>query len=408
VSDVEAPAPRRGLLGPGVVVAAGLAVGQVLSYAQAVAGARALGPAGFGELSTLTNLLVIGAVVALAVQTVSARRVAAAEPGSEPGALVRLGLSSGTVVTVVGLALVPLVVVVLRLPWVAALAVALTLLPLTLAGTGLGRAQGDQHFVRLGWLYAVLAATRFGLGITVLVVTRSVTATVVAALVGAVLGWLLVRWRESLPWTSSGRLDLDVRREAWHTTHALLAMFVLTSCDLLLARYVLPADEAGQYAAGSVVLKIAFWLPQVVAVVVFPRLAQGERGTLLRGTVAVVVLGLLVTVGFAVTGPWLLPWLLGPAYASIAAQSWVFGLAGTAEAAAYLLLFSRLAARDRLAAVAVWGAVALLTVLVLTVAHGSPAQIAVAVAAVATALCGVGAWANLRATTTARTPTATT
>lgn len=131
---------------------------------------------------------------------------------------------------------------------------ALTLLPLTLAGTGLGRAQGDQHFVRLGWLYAVLAATRFGLGITVLVVTRSVTATVVAALVGAVLGWLLVRWRESLPWTSGGRLDLDVRREALHTTHALLAMFVLTSCDLLLARYVLPADEAGEYAAGSVVL----------------------------------------------------------------------------------------------------------------------------------------------------------
>lgn len=407
MSDVEAPAPRRGLLGPGVVVAAGLAVGQVLSYAQAVAGARALGPAGFGELSTLTNLLVIGAVVALAVQTVSARRVAAAEPGSEPGALVRLGLSSGTVVTVVGLALVPVVVVVLRLPWVAALAVALTLWPLTLAGTGLGRAQGDQHFVRLGWLYAVLAATRFGLGIVVLVVTRSVTATVVAALVGAVLGWLLVRWRESLPWTSGGRLDLDVRREAWHTTHALLAMFVLTSCDLLLARYVLPAEEAGQYAAGSVVLKIAFWLPQVVAVVVFPRLAQGERGTLLRGTVAVVALGLLVTIGFAVTGPWLLPWLLGPAYASIAAQSWVFGLAGTAQAAAYLLLFSRLAARDRLAAAAVWGAVALLAVLVLTVAHGSPAQIAVAVAAVATALCGVGAWANLRATTTTTATTTT-
>ena len=228
--------------------------------------------------------------------------------------------------------------------------------------------------------------------------TRSVTATVVAALVGGVVGWLLVRWREALPWVSSARLDGDVRRETLHTTHALLAMFVFTSCDLLLARFVLPAAEAGQYAAGSVVLKIAFWLPQVVAVVVFPRLAQGERGTLIKGTVAVVALGLLVTIGFAVTGPWLLPWLLGPAYSSIATQSWVFGLAGTAEAAAYLLLFSRLAARDRLAAVAVWGAVALLAVAVLTVAHGSPTQIAAAVALVAVALCGVGAWANLRAT----------
>ena len=399
MSSVEVPAPRRGLLGPGVVVAAGLAVGQVLSYTQAVAGARTLGPARFGELSTLTNLLVIGAVVALAVQTVSARRVAAEEPGSTPAALVRLGMSAGSVVTIVGVALVPVVVLALRLPWIAALAVALTLWPLTLAGTSLGRAQGDQHFVRLGWLYAVLAIARFGPAITVLVVTRSVTATVLAALLGAVVGWLLARAIEALPWSGSERLDRDVRRETLHTTHALLAMFVFTSCDLLLARFVLPAAEAGQYAAGSVVLKIAFWFPQVVAVVVFPRLAQGERGTLLRGTLAVVALGLLVTIGFAVTGPWLLPWLLGPAYASVASQSWVFGLAGTAEAAAYLLLFSRLAARDRLAAVAVWAAVAVLAVVVLTVAHGSPGQIALAVTVTATALCAVGAWANLRATT---------
>lgn len=398
MSDVEVPAPRRGLLGPGVVVAAGLAVGQVLSYAQAVAGARVLGPEGFGELSTLTNLLVIGAVVALAVQTVSARRVAAGEPGSDPPALVRLGLTSGTAVTLVGLVLVPVVVLALRLPWPAALAVVLTLWPLTLAATGLGRAQGDEHFVRLGGLYAVLAAARFGLAIVVLVATRSVTATVVAALVGGLVGWLFVRWREALPWTSSARLAPDVRHETLHTTHALLAMFVFTSCDLLLARYVLPAAEAGQYAAGSVVLKIAFWLPQVVAVVVFPRLAQGERRTLVQGTVAVVALGLLVTLGFAVTGPWLLPWLLGPAYAAIASQSWVFGLAGTAEAAAYLLLFSRLAARDRLAAVAVWGAVLVLAASVLTVAHGSPVQIAAAVTGVALALCVVGAWANRRPT----------
>jgi len=176
-------------------------------------------------------------------------------------------------------------------------------------------------------------------------------------------------------------------------------MFVFTSIDLLLARYVLPADQAGQYAAGSVVLKIAFWLPQVVAVVLFPRLAQGDRRSLLVGTAAVVALGLTVTLGFALVGPWLLPKLRGAAYADIATQSWIFGLAGPAEAAAYLLRFSRLAARDRLAAVAVWAAVVVLGAVVLTVAHSSPAQIAVAVTVVATALCGVGFWANLRAST---------
>jgi O-antigen/teichoic acid export membrane protein len=396
VSDDEGLARAGGLIGPGVVVAAGLAVGQVLSYAQAVLGARLLGPEGFGELSTLTNLLVIGAVVALAVQTVSARRVAAAEPGSAPESLAGLGRSAGTAVTVVALALVPVVVVALRLPVLAALAVAATLWPLTMAGVGLGRAQGDEHFLRLGGLYAVLATTRVGLAIVVLTVTRSVTATLVAGLVGGVVGWLVVRWREALPWPGAKRLEPDVRRETLHTTHALLAMFVLTSIDLLLARYALSPVAAGEYAAGTVVLKIAFWLPQVVAVVVFPRLAQGERGTLAKGVAAVVGLGLAVTALFALVGPSLLPWLLGPAYAAISAQSWLFGLAGTAQAAAYLLLFSRLAARDRLAAVAVWAGVAVLAGLVLTVAHGSPTQVAIAVTCVASALCLVGAWANVR------------
>jgi len=398
VSEVESVVPegRRGLLGPGVVVAAGLAVGQVLAYALAVLGARVLGPARFGELSTLNNLLVIGAVVALAVQTVAARRVAAGEPGSDPQALARLGSRASTAVTVVGLVVVPIALVALRLPVVATFAVALTLWPLTAIGVGLGRAQGDQHFVRLGALYTVLGVLRVGSSIAVLVATRSVTATVIAALVGTAVAWVLVRAIEGLPLGAGGRLHADVRSETLHTTHALLAMFVFTSCDLLLARLVLPATEVGEYAAGSVVLKIAFWLPQVVAVVLFPRLARGDRRSLLVGTVAVVALGLVVTLGFALVGPTLLPRLMGAAYADIATQSWIFGLAGTAEAAAYLLLFSRLAARDRLAAGAVWGAVVVLGLVVLTVAHHSPTQIAVAVAVVATALCGVGVWANLR------------
>jgi O-antigen/teichoic acid export membrane protein len=399
VSEIESVVPdgRRALVGPGVVVAAGLAVGQVLAYALAVIGARVLGPARFGELSALNNLLVIGAVVALAVQTVAARRVAAGEPGSDPLSLSTLGLRAGTGVTALALVLTPVAVLLLRLPVIATLAVALTLWPLTAAGVGLGRAQGDEHFVRLGGLYTVMGILRFGASIAVLVLTHSVTATVLAALAGAVLAWVVVRWIEALPLRAVGRLDVDVRSETLHTTHALLAMFVFTSIDLLLARYVLPAHEAGQYAAGSVVLKIAFWLKQVVAVVLFPRLVQGDRRSLLIGTAAVVGLGLTVTLGFAIVGPSLLPKLMGAAYADVAAQSWIFGLAGTAEAAAYLLLFSRLAAQDRLAAIAVWAAVAVLSTLVLTEAQGSPTQIAVAVTCVATALCGVGFWANLRA-----------
>jgi O-antigen/teichoic acid export membrane protein len=171
-------------------------------------------------------------------------------------------------------------------------------------------------------------------------------------------------------------------------------MFVFTNTDLLLARHSLLPDEAGAYAAGGIVLKVAFWLPQAVAVVVFPRIAEGDQRVLARGVVLVLGLGAVVTLGAALVGPWLLPVLIGPGYDSVVHQAWLFGLAGTAEALVYLLLFSRLAAEDRLAAVAVWGGVVLLAVLVLTVAHGSPAQIALAVLAVSTLLCLLGAWAQ--------------
>ena len=397
--------PRAGLLGSGVVVAAGIAVGQVLGYVLLVLGARLLGPATFGELSTLMGLLIIGAVVPLAVQTVAARRVAAAEPGADGPTLARLGLVTGFAVTAVGLALVPVAVIALRLDVLPTVLVALTLFPLTMSGLGLGREQGAKEFATVGWLYAVLALGRTGFAVIALAVTRSVPATMLAMTVGSVLAWLVVYRSARLPWSIGRTLPRPMRTETWHTTHALLAMFVFTNADLLLARHSLSAEDAGAYAAGAIVLKIAFWLPQAVAVVVFPRLAEGDRSALVRGVLVILGLGLTVTVTVLVLGPRLLPVLLGGGYDSVVGQAWLFALAGTAEAVAYLVLFSRLAAQDRLAAVEVWAGVAVLAVTVLTVAHGSPAQIAAGVLVVATALCLVGALAHRPGHVTVSPPT---
>jgi O-antigen/teichoic acid export membrane protein len=382
-----------------VLVAVGLAVGQVLAYLLLVLAARLLGPATFGELSTLVGLLVIGAVVPLAVQTVAARRVAADEPGADGASLVRLAWVTGAVVTTVGLALVPLAVVALRLDAAPTVLVAITLFPLTMAGVGIGREQGREEFATVGWLYAVLALGRGGLAVVALVTTRSVLATMAAMAVGSGLAWLVIHRRAGLPWMPGAALPRAVRTETWHTTHALLAMFVFTNADLLLARHALSAEDAGAYAAGAIIIKIAFWLPQAVAVVVFPRLAEGDRSALTRGVAVIVGLGLIVTLSVLVLGPQLLPVVLGAGYETVLRQAWLFALAGTAEAVAYLVLFSRLAAQDRLAAIEVWAAVGVLAVTVLTVAHGTPADIAMAVLAVATGLCLVGALAHRRGQT---------
>jgi O-antigen/teichoic acid export membrane protein len=385
---------RRGLVGPGLLVAAGMAVGQVLGYLLSVLGARLLGPETFSELGTLLGLIVIGGVVPLAMQTVAARRVAAGDDGSDPAQLLRLALLSGTAVTLVALLLVPVAVATLDLEVMATALVAITLLPLTVAGAALGLTQGRQHFTRLARQYAVLAVARVGLSVVVLVVTRSVTATMLAEMVGAAVGWLAIHRGAGLPLSTGAPVPRAAASEMGHITHALLAMFVFTNADLLLARATLTPAQAGTYAAGAIVLKIAFWLPQAVAVVVFPRLVGGGTRALVLGMGVVIGLGLVVTAGVALLGPWLLPVLLGPAYAGLSDDAALFALAGTAEAVVYLLLFSRLAAEDRWAAVAVWGAVVALAVLVVTAPDPTPRSIVLTVLGVSVGLCLVGAWAH--------------
>ena len=61
-----------------------------------------------------------------------------------------------------------------------------------------------------------------------------------------------------------------LRSQVLHASHALLALYVATSIDVLLARFWLPGAESGVYAVGALVSKVAFWLPSFVAVVTFP------------------------------------------------------------------------------------------------------------------------------------------
>jgi O-antigen/teichoic acid export membrane protein len=223
-------------------------------------------------------------------------------------------------------------------------------------------------------------------------VTRDVTATILAVLVGSVLGWLVAAPLARIRRPSLGRVSGPVARETGRATFALLAMFVLTSADVLLARAILSADDAGQYAAGAILAKIAFWLPQAVVIAAFPRLARNEPGALRRATLLLAALGLIEVVGAVLLGPRLVPLVLGSDYDIAAASAGVFVLAGVALSMASLVLYDRLADDDPRAAVLVWAAVALLVVLVTTVGHASPVAVAwcVVVAATSLALTGWG------------------
>jgi len=125
-----------------------------------------------------------------------------------------------------------------------------------------------------------------------------------------------------------------------------------------------------------------------------------EHGALRRSAVIVAALGAVMVAGALVIGPRVVPWVLGAGYVDAAQRSWLFVLVGVIESIAYLVVFDRLASRDRNAVVIVWGAVVVMLCLALTVGR-TPVALAWSVAVSGVLLCAAGVLVPRRENSTA-------
>src|SRR6266542_2561207 len=103
-------------------------------------------------------------------------------------------------------------------------------------------------------------------------------------------------------------------------------------------------------AAGAVVAKIAYWAPQFVATIVFPRLATeaaARRRLLARAAAAITALGVALMVVVAAAPELAVTLPFGAAYRDVGPDLPLFAALGTALALVQLLLFSGIAAGDR-------------------------------------------------------------
>jgi len=148
-------------------------------------------------------------------------------------------------------------------------------------------------------------------------------------------------------------------REALLSTGTLLAFFVLSNMDALVARNLLDEDDSGLYASGLILAKAAFFLPQFVSVVLFPDLARATtHHARLWATSLVAVLGVLTVAGTVVLPQLALILVGGDEYAEVRGRLWLFALAGSLLAIVYLLVFDALARHAHGVLVMIWGAVA--------------------------------------------------
>jgi len=368
------------------MVTVGAMTANLASYLLHLPAGRWLGPAGYGEFASLLAAQLVLAVPALALQTVVARETV---HGAGVAVLRHLGYRCAALAGLAAVLLVPVVAWALDTSVAGAFGSLVTAPLLVLLAAEQGLLQGRGRF---GALSVVLAAA----GIAKVVPAVGVLAAgggPGAALFAGAIGTGLVALAAAL---LVGRADgggdgrVPTAGAVLRASQVQLALIALTSLDLLLARMMLDADSAGLYALGAVATKVAFWLPQAVGVVLYPRMANpAQSAAAVRAALAVLVaIGTVLVAGAAVCGP-LVPLLVGDVYRPVQSLLWLFALQGACLAVLQGALLSAIAGdRTHLAFVA-WAGLAVEAVLMATVASTLRQFVAVAVGVAAVTAAAV-------------------
>jgi len=385
--------PLRDLLRSSAGIAIAMAVMNVATYAFQMIAARLLGPTQYGAVASLMALLMVVAVLQLGLQATGARRISA-EP-EHVGQIERMVLRV-TYRTALGLGLLmlvlsPVVHTVLRLDSIVpAVLLAVSAVPLTIMGGQSGVLQGERRWFSLAGVYLAMGLARVVVGTACIVVSPTESAAMLGVMLAmfapAIVGWLALR-RPGLHARDADRHSEEhtgrlVVRETGAASLALLAFFVLSNLDIVVARNVLDDREAGLYAAGLILAKAVLFLPQFVVVVAFPAMSTPaqRRRALLRSLTLVALLGVLCSLAAWLLSGVAMVFVGGAEYADVESRLWVFAVLGTLLAMLQLLVYSVLARRGTRTTYLVWLAVVALVVLSSQAAHlGSLVAIVVAV-----------------------------
>ena len=376
-------------------------IGNTSAYLLSIVATRVLSPAEFGAFGALLGVLIIISTFSIAIQALTARRVAVAtsDRAEVEGQALRLSAYVGVVIIVVGVIAAWPLGLIFAIPY-AAVAMGIASLGFVVIGpASLGIAQGREEHLRFSIGFLANGFGRAFVGIGFVLVFRSVIGVsagmLVGCAVGAAISYLIVcpkRW--------AGNLTPGGAAEFGHVAHALLVLFTLTNIDVLLARIFLTEDQSGEYSVGVLLAKIAFFMPNAIIIVLFPKMTAGKsRHAVLLATALTAILGVIITAFSLFFGDLVFRVLGGAQYVDLGAEAWRFALEGSAFALVQVLLYARLAAQDRRAVLTVWVALIALVSIVVFWRHNSVAEIVTTVVGISLILTIVGLFMDRRTNT---------
>jgi O-antigen/teichoic acid export membrane protein len=396
----EGPSARRVLAKGLILVGAATLVGNGAAFIFNSVAARALTPAEFGAFGAMLGFLIIVSTLSLAIQALTARRVAVAAPGEErsrvEGEAIRLAVVVGIAITIFGFAVSWPLGILYDIPYWA-LVMGVASLSFVVFGTAsMGIAQGREQHIRLSIGFISNGLGRALVGIIFVLIFPSIIGASVGMLLGCALG-AIISYLVIAPRVWSRSLIKGGYAEFGHIAHALLVLFTLTNIDVQLARIFLTPDMSGEYAVGVLLAKIAFFLPNAIVIVLFPKMSNGDnRRAVYVATALTAVVGVFITIFSFLFGDFVIGVLGGKQYVELGNEAWLFALEGSAFALVQVLLYARLAAQDRKAVAMVWVALVALVTAVVFFFHDTVAQIVITVVVVSLALTIVGLFLDRR------------
>ncbi|WP_307828120.1 polysaccharide biosynthesis protein [Nocardioides sp. SYSU D00038] len=364
----RAPASERlrALIGSGAGIAVAIVTMNVATYGFQMIAARLLGPEQYGGVASLMALLLVVAVVQLGLQATAARRIAATPDhvAQIERSILRVTYRAALAMGLLLLLLAPLVWQLLKLDSIVpALLVAVAAVPLTVMGGQAGILQGERRWLALGLVYLAAGLPRLVLGWAAISVRPTEGAAMAAVALGmwapVAVGWWALRHGRHPGEDVATNAARPTAREALRASVALLAFFVLSNADIVIARQVLDGHDAGLYAGGLILTKAVLFLPQFVVVVAFPAMSTvaERRRALLRSLAAVLALGVVATAGAVLLSGVAMVFVGGEKYGEVESRLWQFAVLGTFLAILQLLVYSVLARQGSRSVNLVWAAV---------------------------------------------------
>ena len=384
----------RSVVAKGLIfVGAATLVGNGSAYLLSMISARILNQADFGALGALLGLLVIIATLGISTQALTARRVSTATGAHRSdveGQAIRLSVFVGAGIIIGAFVVAWPIGTIFAIPVVAVITGISSLAFVVVGSASMGIAQGREEHVKLSMAFIANGVGRATGGIIGVVVLQSVTGVGIGILIGCAVG-AAISYRLICPRTFSSKLRDGIVIEFGHVAHALIVLFTLTNIDILLARIFLTEDLSGEYAVGVLLAKIAFFLPNAIIIVLFPKMSGGDSSRAVYiATGLTALLGLVITLVSVFAGDLVIGVLGGSQYKELGSEAWLFALEGSAFALVQVLLYARLAAQDRRAVLAVWGALVVLVIVVAVWRHDTVAEIVTTVLVVSLVLTVVG------------------